>query len=119
LGGLADLICDLGANLVIEQMLEREPGAGEIEENLIEAWVLVGFVDRPAETRATISTEGARRVLRGSICAAQFLCPARFSRSVPTASAPGGRYMESPASCCSSFLRGVHAVHFNESGGLS
>jgi len=67
LGGLADLICDLGANLVIEQMLEREPGAGEIEENLIEAWVLVGFVDRPAETRATISTE-----VLGEYCADQF-----------------------------------------------
>ncbi|MFZ1123266.1 MAG: hypothetical protein WAN81_23825, partial [Candidatus Binataceae bacterium] len=41
LGSLADLIGNLGADLMIEQMLEREPGAGEIEQNLIEAWVLV------------------------------------------------------------------------------
>ena len=41
LRGLADLVGGFGADLVIEQMLEREPGAGEIEENLIEAAVLV------------------------------------------------------------------------------
>ena len=29
------------ADLVVEQVLEREPGAGQIEKNLIEAWVLV------------------------------------------------------------------------------
>jgi hypothetical protein len=57
LGGLADLVGDLGADLAIEQVLEREPGAGEIEENLIEAWVLVRFVDRPAGVRAAISAE--------------------------------------------------------------
>ena len=37
LRGLADLVGHLGADLVIEQMLEREAGAGQIEENLIEA----------------------------------------------------------------------------------
>ena len=37
LRSLADLIGRLGADLVVEQMLEREPGAGQIEQNLIEA----------------------------------------------------------------------------------
>ena len=41
LRSLADLVGRFGADLMIEQMLEREPGAGEIEKNLIEAWVLV------------------------------------------------------------------------------
>jgi hypothetical protein len=63
----ADLVCGLGADLVIEQVLEREPGAGDIKENLIEAWALVGFVDRPVETRVTISTE-----VFGEYCADQF-----------------------------------------------
>jgi hypothetical protein len=37
LRSLADLIGDLGADLAIEQMLERQPRAGQIEENLIES----------------------------------------------------------------------------------
>ena len=42
---------------MIEQVLDSEPSAGEIEQNLIEAWVLVRFVDRPAGVRAAISIE--------------------------------------------------------------
>ncbi|MGC1812045.1 MAG: hypothetical protein WA721_18995, partial [Candidatus Binataceae bacterium] len=40
---------------------------------------------------ATFPAEVLGEAQRGSICAAQFLCPARFSRSVPAASALASR----------------------------
>jgi hypothetical protein len=114
LGGLADLVGDLGADLVIEQVLEREPGAREIEENLIEAWVLVRFVDRPAGVRAAISTEvlgehSADEFARGNSPGPRYPLDSfeEFRRHAP--------YMESRPSDFSSLVCGVHAVHFNDS----
>src|SRR5712692_7722869 len=57
LGGLADLIGDLGADLAIEQMLEREPGAGEIEENLIESALRVRLAGRCVLLNAAFPAE--------------------------------------------------------------
>jgi hypothetical protein len=42
---------------MIEQMLESEPGAREIEENLVEAWVLVRLASRPVLLSPVISDE--------------------------------------------------------------
>ena len=60
---------------MIEQMLESEPGAREIEENLIKAWVLVRRAGRPVLLSAAISGE-----VLGEYCADQF---ARRNSSFP------------------------------------
>jgi hypothetical protein len=54
---LADLVGDLGADLVIEKVLEREPSAGQIEENLVEAALLVRFAGQPILPSAVLSCE--------------------------------------------------------------
>ena len=43
LGGLADLVGNLGAELLVEEVLEGEPGAAEIEQDLVESALLIGL----------------------------------------------------------------------------
>jgi hypothetical protein len=69
LGGLADLVGDFGADLVIEKVLEDEPGACEIKKNLVEARLLIRF------GRSSVGPVGA-------VCAESFSehCANQFSR---------------------------------------
>ena len=103
---------------MIEQMLEREPGAGEIEQNLIEAGLLVRFAGSPVRMSAAISAE-----VLGEHCADQF---ARRNSSVPRHLLNPFQQLRRQADgiwnlrhrTALHFLQGVHAVHFNESGDL-
>ena len=68
---------------MVKQMLEREPGAGQIEENLIRVRVAgsPGSPTCPAERRDL--RRSARRAQRGSVCGARFpsLCAVFSIRS--------------------------------------
>jgi hypothetical protein len=53
----ADLIGDFGADLVVEQVLEGEPRASQVEEDLIESSILTRFGGGSVRMGAALSTE--------------------------------------------------------------
>jgi hypothetical protein len=79
LRGLADLVGDLGADLAVEQVLEGEPRAGQIEENLIEAALRVRLGGRPVLRSAAISGACSSSTVRISLRGAIPLSRAVFS----------------------------------------